>query len=604
MGENHKRLFEDFGVPTYDEWRQAAEASLKGVPFDKKLLTRTYEGIVLQPLYFSADVVHQYTLPGQPPYVRGTRVAGNTWSIIQDIPYDSPESFNVALRHDLENGQTAVQLPAVASADELETALDGVDLTTLPLFIRVGASPAAMVAVLETWMAKRGYTDLYGCIQADPLGALICGDDVDVAQVYGDIAQAMIWAADHAPNLDVVTVDSTRYHDGGGNAVQELAYAVATGVAYVRAMLERGVPIERIRVSFEYAVGVEFFMEVAKLRAARLLWSQIMEAFGQSEPSIAVRVHSDFRNKTVYDPYVNMLRTTVESLVGAVSGVDGMTIAPFDAVIRPPDEFSRRVARNQQLILRDECNLAHLIDPAGGSWYVEHLTDELAKRAWALFQEIEAAGGMLAALEGGTPQAQIAEVAQTRATNLATRRDRQVGINMYVNVQETRLPGEGVAQTPTTGQIEPVPVRRTAEPFEVLRAAADAYTERTGQRPQIFMANLGQYKLRADFTVGFYEVGGFEMLNNNGFATPEEAAEAALVSGAPVMVICSTDDAYPEIVPPLVKAVKPEMVVILAGYPQDQIETHKAAGVDAFIHIRANCYEMNRELQRQIGVLE
>lgn len=605
MGENHKRLFQDFAVPTYDEWRQAAEASLKGVPFDKKLLTRTYEGVVLQPLYFPADVAHQYTLPGHPPYVRGTDVAGSEWSIIQDIPYDSPESFNAALRHDLENGQTAVQLPEITSLEELEKALDGVDLTTLPLFIRVGASPSAMVSVLETWMAKRGYTDLHGCIQADPLGALVRGETVDVAQAYDDIAQAMTWAADHAPSLDVVTVDSTRYHDGGGHAVQELAYAVATGVAYVRAMLDRG--IDTIRIPFEYAVGVEFFMEVAKLRAARLLWSQIMDAFGQPEPSITIRVRSALRNKTMYDPYVNMLRTTVESLAGAVSGVDGMTIAPFDTVIRPPDEFSRRVARNQQLILRDECNLAHLIDPAGGSWYVEYLTDELAKRAWALFQEIEAAGGMLAVLEAGTPQEHIAEVARARATNLANRRDRQVGINIYANVQETRLPGERVPQTPATGQIEPVPVRRTAEAFEVLRAAADSYTERTGQRPQIFMANIGEYRLRADFTVGFYAPGGFEMLNNDGFATPEDTAEAALASGAPALVICSTDDAYPDIVPPLVKTVKaakPEMVVILAGYPQDQIEAHKAAGVDAFIHIRANCYEMNRELQRQIGVLD
>jgi methylmalonyl-CoA mutase len=418
---------------------------------------------------------------------------------------------------------------------------------------------------------------------------------------------------------------------------------------------------------FTFALGSRFFMEVAKLRAARLLWAQVVKAFGGDDDAQKMHLHvrSATFNKTRVDPYVNMLRTTIEGFAGAVGGIDSMDLAPFDMVIGPPDEFSRRVARNQQLILQHEAHLTRVIDPAGGSYFVEMLTDRLARDAWAEFQRIEASGGMAQALQQGIPQQAVAEVAAQRAANIAQRHDIMVGINRYPHRHDQRAVdatdytslteeraeairvyrasvqphygldnlkaekavalmdtviaafkgkstlGEVMAalrDDEKTVQVQPVKRERGAALFEALRANADAYTRQHGHPPQIFLANMGplkQHKARADFAQGFFQVGGFEVLNPSGFETSQAAAQAALESGAPALVICSTDTTYPEIVPPLVKAIKsgqPETVVILAGYPEDQIDAHRDAGVDEFIHLRANCYEVNHWLQQRLGI--
>ncbi len=335
----------------------------------------------------------------------------------------------------------------------------------------------------------------------------------------------------------------------------------------------------------------------------------------------------------------------MKSLAGVLGGSDSLHVTPFDETFRRADEFSQRIARNQQLMLRHECKLDALIDPAGGSWYVETLTDWLARQAWAAFQAIEAQGGMLAALQAGTPQAQVAEIAQQRTDNLYRRKDVLVGVNMYANPQPD-LPADSreirasrppehspltlapddfgaaveAAQAGATlsqisrairanagpgSKVEPLNIHRLAEGFEQLQQAAQDYELRTGKLPQIFLAQLGDSRARAAFTARFFEVGGFEILDRGVFELPQAAAEAALKSGAGAVAICSTDAAYPEIVPPLVQAIKsakPDAFVVLAGYPQAQIEAHRAAGIDDFIHIRSNCYEMNLKVQQQIGV--
>lgn len=680
--------FDEFPVPSYDDWRDAAEESLKGAPFDKTLTTRTYEGITLQPLYRQDDIAglpHLNTLPGHYPFVRGSHAAGyltTPWAIAQAIPYPTPADFNTALQHDLERGQTAIYLVldqasqnglnpdqansgqvghggvSIASLEDFAIALDGVNLTTTPIYIEPGVSGPALLSMLVSHAKRRNIAsnELTGCIETDPLGWLATTGEAPTTSLYDDLAAMTAWAAEHVPHLGTVASHSAPYFEGGASAVQELAFALATGVTYLREMQDRNIDINTAaaHMQFVFQIGANFFMEVAKLRAARLLWAQIMEAFGGSTDAQQMTLHArtGSLNKTTTDPYVNMLRTTVEALAGAVGGVQRMTVDPFDAIQRAPDEFSRRIARNQQIILQEECSLTRLIDPAGGSWYVEYLTDQLARKSWALFQEVESSGGMLAALRAGWPQQQIADIAQQRSERLAQRRDVLVGTNMYANITEQPLaPRPTPANTANkraaqyqdrspmriastnmddliaaisdgatlgditaastaieTTTVRPVGVYRMAEPFEQLRDAARSYTEANGHPPQIFMANMGpvsQHKVRADFSAGFFEVGGFEMLNNSGFATPNEAAQAAIESGAPTVVICSTDDTYPDIVPPLVgqiKAARPETVVILAGYPQDQIDAHRAAGVDEFIHFRADCYAINRKLQELTGV--
>jgi methylmalonyl-CoA mutase len=702
-------LFGDFPVPTYADWRKLIDKTLKGVPFEKKLVTRTYEGIDLQPLYRledSQDLAQAHFLPGFTPYVRSTELlgyVGKPWEVCQELPYSTPEAFNQALRADLERGQNAVNLVldratrlgldpdqaeagaavgqggvSIASVADLDQALAGVELDKTPLFIQASTAALPIAALLLALAKRRGQAPakLQACLGLDPLGALAREGSLPrpLERIYDTMARLIAWAAANAPGLQILAIQGHPYHDGGGSVTQELAYVLATAVDYLRAMQARGLEINTVapRLRFSFSISSQFFMEVARLRAARLLWAKIVQAFGGNEQAQKMVIHARTSawNKTVYDPYVNLLRTTVEAFAGAVGGVDSLHVSPFDEVIRTPDEFSRRIARNTHIILREEAHIPRTIDPAGGSWYVESLTDAVARKAWSLFQEVEQQGGMYEALQAGTPQSQVAEIAARRAANLARRKDIFVGTNRYANLKEKPLEvpvvdvqalqqerttqlaryrmtadatqrqaalealakaGEGVVEAAiqaadsgaTLGEIArtvragdaagpgitPLCIQRGARPFEILREAADAYAARTGARVKIFLATMGplsQHKARADFARGFLEVGGFEVVSPDGFATVTEAAQVALASAAPVVVICSTDPTYPELVPPLVhklKAARPDIAVLVAGYPADQVEALQAAGVDDFIYRGANCHDLLLKLQKKTGVV-
>ncbi len=698
--------FPEFPPPTFDEWQQAAVASLAGKPFDK-LITPTYEGIAVQPLYRRENVAGLAaadTVPGAPPYLRGGQAEGylrQPWAVAQELAYGSPAAFNRALRFDLEHGQTAINLlldapsragkdpdaaqpgevgrggVSLATVEDVAAALKGSDLRATPIYVRAGTAALPLLALLAAHLQRAGrpVSELRGCLEDDPLGVLAHEGALPLSleRAYDEMAQLMLWAANHAPDLATAAVHTYPYHNGGADAARELAYALATGVAYLRALGRRGVDVNTAapRIRFDFAIGPNFFMEIAKLRAARLLWAQVVAAFGGDADAQRMRQHGRTarRNKTTVDPYGNMLRVTTEALAAAVGGVDSLHVAPFDEAARPADEFSRRVARNVQIILQEEAHLTQVIDPAGGSYTVEALTDKLARAAWAYFQAIEGSGGMADALKLGHVQSEIAAVAEKRAANLAKRRDVLVGVNQFANPAETpppsddtdygalhreravqmahyrthdddpathvaaleRLgammaaPPEAMVETAiaaaaagaTLGEltralrlndsarptIVPIPLVRAAEPFEALRRKTLAHGEK---RPRIFLANLGpprQHKARADFAQGFFEVGGFQVINNNGFPAPELAAEAAVASGAPAVVICSTDETYPELVPPLVKAIRdkaPDTVIVLAGRPADQVEALQAAGVDEFIFLGADCVALNEWLIERI----
>ncbi len=678
--EGAAHLFAEFDAPTYESWREATVSSLKGLPFEK-LITRTYEGIDLQPLYRAedtAELAHVATLPGKPPYVRGSDATGyleQPWAIAQEIGAATPSEFNRRLLHDLQRGQNAVNLIFDASgrrgvplqdARDVGAALAHVDLSAVPLLLHCGADAVPATALLMAALPSSAMSSdaeppdasISGAIDNDPLGELASAGTLPASldALYDEMALLTRWAASHAPVLRTISVRGDRYQNAGADAVTELAVALATGVAYVRAMQARDLPIDTTAgsLTFVFGLGSDFFMEVAKLRAARLLWSQAVAAFGGNATAQRMVIHARTAdwNKTVYDPYVNMLRVTTEAFAGAVAGVQSMHVSPFDAPIREADEFSRRIARNTQLILQEECSLTRLIDPAGGSWYVERLTDELARAAWQRFQAIETAGGLAAALADGTVQEQIVATAAARVANLARRKDVLVGVNMYPNLGEVQAEAQAKAERdggdasvgsgevslaegsdfgilverakagaslpqlcdalrreagpgPAVAPLQPL---RVAATFEELRAAAGRYADERGAAPKIFLANMGplkQHKARADFTQGFVNVGGFECIYPAGFETPDAAAAAALAAGALAVVICSTDDSYPEIVPDLtarIKAAAPDLPVLLAGYPTDHIDAFRAAGIDEFIHLRADCHAVNAWLQAETGV--
>ncbi|MFO1420293.1 MAG: methylmalonyl-CoA mutase family protein [Candidatus Competibacteraceae bacterium] len=701
--------FNEFPPTPYEEWRKVIDKFLKGAPFEKRLVTKTYENIDLQPMYRQEDIEglpHLDGLPGFAPYLRGTTPLGyvaSSWDVAQELPYATPAAFNEALRADLARGQNAVNLvldrPTLAGVDadqaeaddvgkgglsissvaDLAQALDGVDLENTPLYIQASTSALTFTALLAALVKQQGKSlaKVRGAIGMDPLGQLARDGRLprDLDGIYDVMAQLATWAKASAPQLQTITVQGSPYHNGGASTTQELALALATAVDYVRAMQARGLGIDDIapRIRFSLSIGSNFFMEIARLRAARLLWAKIVQAFGGSEASQRMSLHARTSawNQTVYDPHVNLLRATTEAFSSAVGGCDSLHISPFDELLRVPDEFSRRVARNTHTVLREESHITKTIDPAGGSWYVENLTDSVARKTWAIFQEVEKQGGMAKALEAGWPQAQIADTAAKRAANLARRKDIFVGTNMYPNLKETRIEpavvdawavqseraaalkqyrananagqkqaaldalakagangieaaiqaalagatlGE-IAQAARAGAkpgptLSAVHAHRGAQAFEALRQAAETYVARTGQRPLVFLATMGpltQHKGRADFATAFLGVGGFETIYPSGFNTPDEAAEAALGSNAKAVVICSTDPTYPEIVPPLVQKLKkadPGLIVLLAGYPADHVEAFKAAGVDDFIHLNANCQALLSTLQKKMGVAQ
>jgi len=702
--------FTEFPVPGYQEWRDAAEAAIKGAPFEKVLVTRTHEGIDLQPMYRAedaADLPHVGSLPGFAPFVRGTETLGyklDPWEVSQELAEVTPEAFNKTLLADLERGQTAVNMRldtatllgedadtpetayvgkggvSISSLDDLGKALNGVDLAQTPIYIPAGASAVPMASMVLALLEKQSGAKekLRGCIGADPLGELAREGRLPrtLSGAYDDMAKLTAWAAANAPDLQTVLVRAHPYHDGGGNTVQELAFAIATGVEYLREMQSRGISVDQAapRILFAFSLGSNFFMEIAKLRAARILWAKVVKEFGGSEDSQKMQIHARTSgwNKTLYDPNVNMLRSTTEAFSGVLGGCDSMHISPLDEVARIPSDFTRRVARNAHTVLRDEAGLTRSIDPAGGSWYVESLTDSVARNAWDLFRDVEKQGGMTKALQGGFAQEQVAAVAAERAKAYAQRKDIFVGTNMYANMadkplevsdidhaalQQTRAADlkayrdaadsarrqsalEKLGQASPEGRIElavqavldgatiadiclavaageemdpliePIKIQRGAEAFEKLRRRSEAHAESTGAKPKVFLANMGpipQHKARADFSRGFLEVGSFDVIGNNGFETPDQAIQAAIDSGAPVVVICSTDKTYPDLVPPIAKGIKeakPDTMVLVAGYPSDHIDAFKQAGVDDFIHVRANCYDLLDNLQNRIGVAQ
>ncbi|MCB2154164.1 acyl-CoA mutase large subunit family protein [bacterium] len=478
-------LHNEFPVPSLEEWRQVVEKDLKGADFDKKLVWRTHEGLAVKPLYARPDldsVQHLGGLPGQAPFTRGTDALQNVaepWLVRQDCVLTDPADANATIRRGLERGMTAVGLrpddAARAGVDpdgndlvgrggvclhtlaDMQTALEGVDLAAVPVAIRAGASAPAMLAMLVALADAKGLDrkSLSGVVECDPLGDLARGGKSRAAlDALLNEAHAMAaFAAKECPKVRTVTVDGSTYHNAGASAVQELAYAIAAGAEYLRALTERGIDANAAArsIAFNFSVSTNLFMEIGKLRAARTVWAKIVAAFGADDAEaqkMVMHVRTSCHTKTVFDPYTNMLRTTIEAFAGAVGGCQSMFVAPFDEVLGKPDEFSARIARNQQIVLREESYLNKAVDPAAGSYYVEALTDSIAKAAWDLFREVEKTGGLAAALKAGTPQAAIRDTAAKKRKAITGRRDPIVGTSNYPNPTETlpkKAPLDGAA---------------------------------------------------------------------------------------------------------------------------------------------------------------
>jgi methylmalonyl-CoA mutase len=674
--EKNINLTADFKTPTYEEWKNAALQLLKGKPFDKIMLTDTYEDILIKPIYNQDDWQANEALPGRPGSLRGARPKGyrqNSWRILQKSDAANSFVFNEQTKEALTNGQNAVYLKvgekglndfSIFNQQDLTTALKEIDVEKYPVYIDAGLSSVPLMAMFlnELEAQKVDMEKVSGALFFDPLGILTKQGEFPggLENAFSSLSELIDPLSQKLPKFRLISVSSVHWLNSGANAVQELAFNLAASAFYIRTFLENHISIDKIaaKLFITFGIGGNFFMEAAKFRAIKPLYYKMMEAFGASENNRKVKLHAETGNwnKTKTDPYVNMLRITTEAFSAVLGGVDALTINPFDHISCGSTAFSRRVSRNLHYVLKEESNLDKIIDPAGGSWYVESLSETLSQKAWSLFQEIEKAGGMLQALKQGLPQKMVTDVRDQRLENLKTRKDKMIGNNIYANILEEKLKNENLekntrnqASTIKEGKpsfsldmklqfsamqaafkkgetlpavlaklFDPAIVTKLDEPvlesragtlFESLRKAADTFAVKTGSRPKVFLSNMGnlkEYKARADFSTGFFELAGFSVIHNAGFSDNEKALAEFEKTEAKVMVICSTDEKYPAFVEALAQKIKQkntETHIVLAGWPKDHIDAFTKAGVDTFIHLKANAYDILYNIQQKLGVI-
>jgi methylmalonyl-CoA mutase len=679
-----EHLLTDFPEHTYDQWHAAAEALLKGASFEQKLVSKTYEGITIQPIYRRediADLAHLKHFPGSASLVRGSHSGGflgTGWEVSQELKACTPTELNGLIHEGLNGGQSELNLfvgcgqddcctggVRLDTVEDVKIVLDDVALDAISMWWQCGPSVASLAPMVIAAAELMGVSPdkLRGGFENDPLAYLV-GKGISrqpLALRFDHMAVLTDYAAKHAPGLRTISVQGDVYHNAGASATQELGYVIATLVSYLEEMKARGISPEttlsktRIRLS----VGSDYFMEIAKIRAARWLWSKVASAYGVDNAPVHIHASTSKWNKTTYDAHTNMLRVTSEAFAAVVAGVDSLHVGPYDEISGKTDEFSRRIARNLQTILREECGLDNVIDPAGGSTYIEWLTDKIAASSWEIFQDIEKQGGMLAALEAGTVQQAVQGVAKAKFQNIRRRKDKIVGANMYPDLKGRKLtirsvecragqniPGATAPQmlaiTPSNNSamveqavaaakagatklslalatgfvceetgptITALPARRAAEEYEALRDASAAFTAKTGTVPTILQLNMGpsrKYRLRADWTAAFFEAAGFAIDGKRDFMSQNDALAALTESSATIAVITSDDTTYLETADALAKAVKaakPAIHLLLAGAPGDQEAAWRAAGIDDFVNVRSNNYELNQQLLKKAGVI-
>ena len=594
-------LAAEFPPTTEADWRKLVEAALKGASFDKRLVSQTYDGLRVAPLYPRA--VGAGTIAGRP---------AAPWQVIQRVDHPEPKAANAEALHDLENGASGLALlfagapaargfgVAINSVDDLDRTLAGVMLDMIPLRLETAPFAGRPVATMMTELVARRKLDpsaLAIDFGLDPIGDMArTGQAIlpwpELSQRAGATAKDL--QTKGFSKARFMRADGRAVHDAGGSEAEELAFVLATGVAYLRVLEASGFALDeaRRRLAFLVATGPDQFVTIAKHRALRKLWARVEQASGLTPQPAFISAETAWRMMTRHDPYVNMLRATIAVTAAGVGGIDAICALPFTLAIGLPDRLARRVARNMQLILLQESNLFRVADPAAGSGGIEALTTELARAAWTMFQEIEAAGGAAAAVEQGLIQKKVAETRAARQANLARRKDALTGTSDYPNLAELPVkvldvPPVSVPPLSAAITFEALPSIRMAEPFETLRDASDRFLKKTGARPKVFLANLGElseFTAPATFAKNFYEAGGIEALSNDGFKDQAVMIAAFKASGAKLACLCSSDKVYEAGATDAAQALTAAGATVhLAGRPGENEAQWRQAGVKSFV---------------------
>jgi len=617
------KLFTEFPPVSVQEWENTIIRDLKGADYGKKLVYRPDEGLHIMPYYTSENLKSLEYLTPFPdtfPYARGVKKAGNDWFIRQDIMVSDLKQTNEKALDILMKGIDSL---GFILEDNKEYAKDDLDLLLKNIFaemveinFKCGRNALQVLQNHYEMLVRynRDFQKIHGSIEFDPFGNLITRGNYYLSN-NEDLDQCvqMIKLSAHLPHFTVINVNGDHFHDAGSTIVEELAFSLAQGAEYLTRLTEKGLSINQIapKIKFRFATGSNYFLEIAKYRAARLLWAHIVKAYGPSKEEVTkMKIHAitSLWNNSMYDPYVNLLRTTTEAMSSIIAGIDSLTVIPFNEVYEKPSDFSERIARNQQLLLKEESYLDKVADISAGSYYLENLTDSIAAEAWKLFLEVDALGGFIEAVSQGFIQGKIAETARRRNMDLANRKDILLGVNQYPNFTEYKAEKVSPAvfkerdSAEDGSVVETLKAFRCAQPFEEIRYRTDLYAKEH-KRPAAFMFSYGNLTMRmarSQFSRNFFACAGFEVIDNLGFNSVEEGVKAFIDSRAEIAVICSSDDEYPVIIPEIIKQLKDQAVIVIAGYPKDHLDQLRAEGIEHFIHVRSNVLEELRKFQELI----
>jgi len=614
-----EKLFRDFPPISTDAWKEKIIQDLKGADYDRKLVWKTDEGFDVQPFYREEDlenIPQQNVLPGDFPYVRGNEIKGNNWLVRQDVEVDNIAATNEKLLDIRMKGVDSFGLifknGKVPNEAEVEHLLKNIRADYMELNFSCD-DPYTIVQIIDC-LAKKYNRDLEkvsGSLEYCPLGRYSSSGKFYISKEKDfSILSKLFHTGSHIPNFQLVTLHGNVFKNAGSGIVSELAFTMAMAADYLTYLTDKGHDIDEItpRFRFHFGVGGDYFMEIAKFRAARYLWSKIANAYGLNHADATkTHIHASNAswNKTLYDPYVNMLRTTTESMAAILGGANSLSVLPFNKVFEKPTLFSERIARNQQLILKGESFFDKVADPASGSYYIEKLTAELIQHAWELFLEVDEKGGYYEAFQQGFIQKRVNKEAQKKNMDIATRRQSILGTNQYPNTSEhlSSAPTTQHKRTNDAG-IELLLPYRGAEAFEEIRLKTDAYAK-DHPRPKVWMftyGNLAMRKARAQFAGNFFGCAGFEIVDNLGFPTIEKGISAAKEAKPDIIVICSSDEEYADIAIPVYEALKDQAVIVLAGYPKELVDQFKKAGIEHFIHIKTNALDALSSYQHLIGI--
>ena len=612
---NREKLFTEFPPVPTEKWEEVITADLKGADYERKLVWRTGEGFNVRPYYRAENLEGIHFLgsqAGEFPYVRGTR-ANNHWRVHQTVTVACPKEANAEALKLLNSGVDSLGFSIASenfTAEELDQLLDGISIPAIDI-VFCGAKPGHLADLFLAKVEKEGIAkeEVHAAFSIDPLVRNLSskGDfcSPNGEKCFARIAELIRRTAEYK-HVRIVTVNAQIFGNSGSTIVEELAFALSAGHDYLVRLMDEGLTIDQAarKLRFSFSVSSNYFMEIAKLRTARMLWANIVKGYNPEKNCAGkMMIHAETSrwNQTVYDPYVNMLRGTTEAMSAAIGGVYSLEVTPFDRAFEAPTEFAKRIARNVELLLKHESHFDQVVDPAGGSYYIENLTQSIAAEAWKLFLEIEEKGGYTEAYKAGMIVERVKASAAAKDKNIATRRQALLGANQYPNFTEVapkEVTAEAVTRPTAEGNVL-VPYRG-AMAFEEMRLHVD----RSGKEPKAFMLTCGSLAMaraRAQFSCNFFACAGIRVIDNTFFKSVEEGVEAALASKAEIVVVCSSDDDYAEVAPKVKELLAGRAILVVAGAPACTPEL-EAQGITNFINVKSNVLETLKFYLKEMGI--